>query len=90
MWRKFVKGDKGVFVRSMLAMSDRKAEAVIKKRYEEDDKFRKYVSSYLEQFERLLVQASESDPENLLSSTFVTADVGKLYLLLSRAVGRMN
>lgn len=90
MWQKFIKGDKGVFVRSMLAMSDKKAEAVIKKRYKDDEKFRGYVSRYLEQFEQLLVQASESDPENLLSSTFVTADVGKLYLLLSRAVGRMN
>ena len=90
MWQKFVKGDKGVFVRSMLAMSDKKAEAVIKKRYQDDEKFRGYVSRYLEQFEQLLVQASESDPENLLSSTFVTADVGKLYLMLSRAVGRMN
>ncbi len=74
----------------MLALTDKKAEALIKRRYEEDENFRNHVSSYLEQFEQLLVQASESDPENLLSSTFVTADVGKLYLLLSRAVGRMN
>ena len=30
----------------------------------------------------------DSDPENLLHSTFMTADVGKLYILLCRALGR--
>ena len=45
---------------------------------------------YLEKFEGLLTQASRSDPANLLSSAFVTSDVGKVYVLLSRAIGRMN
>jgi len=35
-----------------------------------------------------LNDARESDPENLLHSTFMTADVGKLYILLTRALGR--
>ena len=69
---------------------DKKALQTIKGRYEADDSFRRFVVRYVEQFESLLNQANESDPENLLSSTFVTSDVGKLYVLLSRATGRMN
>jgi hypothetical protein len=39
---------------------------------------------------KLLSEANESGPENLPSSTFLLADVGKLYLLLARAVGLLN
>ena len=39
-------------------------------------------------FERLLKESQAVDPENLLHSTFMTGDVGKLYLLLCRATGR--
>jgi hypothetical protein len=40
--------------------------------------------------EKIAAEANESDPENLLRSTFLLADVGKLYLLLARAVGLLN
>ena len=63
---------------------------MIKGKFEDDDNFRKYVQRYLDHFERLLSDANESDPENLLSSTFLSADIGKLYLLLARSVGRLN
>ena len=49
---------------------------------------RRYVMRYFDHFERLLEDSLEVDPENLLHSTFMTADVGKLYLLLCRALGR--
>ena len=42
----------------------------------------------MKQFEGLLAQANDCDPENMLSATFLTADVGKLYLILSRSLGR--
>jgi hypothetical protein len=90
MWPKFAKGDRGIFVRGILSEDEREARDVIQSKYERDDDFRKYVSRYIEHFEKLLTEANESDPENLLSSTFLSADVGKLYLLLARAVGRLN
>ena len=49
---------------------------------------RRYVMRYFDQFEALLREAEDVDPEHLLHSTFMTADVGKLYLLLCRAMGR--
>jgi hypothetical protein len=45
---------------------------------------------YLNQFETLLAQARECDHMDVLGATFVTADVGKLYLILSNAVGRLK
>jgi hypothetical protein len=40
------------------------------------------------EFERLLTQAGDADPDELLSASLLTADVGKAYLLLSRAIDR--
>jgi hypothetical protein len=90
LWSKLAKGDKGIFVRSMLQDDARHARDVIKEKFEADENFRKYVQRYLDHFERLLNEANESDPENLLSSTFLSADIGKLYLVLARSVGRLN
>ena len=89
LWRQFSRGDKAVFLRSMLGNGEaRKIQDEIKARYVSDGEFRTCADRYLDKFEELLNQAERSDPANLLSSAFVTSDVGKVYVLLSRAVGR--
>jgi hypothetical protein len=90
LWPKFAKGDRSVFVRGILSEDEREARGVIQRKFEGDEDFRRYVSRYLDHFEKLLSEANESDPESVLSSTFLSADVGKLYLLLARSVGRLN
>jgi hypothetical protein len=90
LWGKYTKGDRGIFVRGIISDDERQARTVISAKYEDDEEFRRYVQRYLDHFEKLLSEANERDPENLLSSTFLSADVGKLYLLLARAVGRLN
>ena len=47
---------------------------------------RQYVTRFVDEFDRL-VESEAVDPENLLHSTFMTADVGRLYLL-NRSLGR--
>ena len=90
LWPKYSKGDRGIFVRGIISEDERQVRTVISSKYEDDDEFRRYVQRYLDHFEKLRSEANESDPANLLSSTFLSADVGKLYLLLARAVGRLN
>jgi len=48
------------------------------------------VDRYLAQFQEALEQASESDPEDILAAVLLTSDVGKLYMLMSKALGRLN
>jgi hypothetical protein len=86
--RDFIGGDRGVFVRRLLRLGYGDAEVKIRDRYRDDPEFRKYADDYLAQFERVLSEAKEIDPENILSATFLTADVGKLYLVLSTILGR--
>jgi hypothetical protein len=86
--RDFIGGDRGVFVRRLLRLSFGEAEGKIRDRYRDDSEFRRYADEYLMQFDRVLNEAKEVDPENILSATFLTADVGKLYLVLSTILGR--
>ena len=88
IWKRYRRGDKGVFARRLLGLKDRFQIEEIERRYENDEKFRNQVTRYMNQFESLLSQATDCDPEQVLSATFLTADVGKLYLLLSRSLGR--
>jgi hypothetical protein len=90
LWKGYSRGDKTLFIRALIGGGDKKAMQDIKKRYQDDERFRGYVTRYVEEFERLLSQANEADPDNLLSSAFVTSDVGRLYIALSRAIGRMH
>lgn len=89
MMRRFAKGDRGVALRRISArVKDPIALNRVRELYEDDDVFRALVGRYLREFERLLTQAGEADPDELLSASLLTADVGKAYLLLSRAVDR--
>ena len=88
IWKRYQKGDRSIFARRLLRGKDRLALPDIKARFEADQRFRIEANRYIKQFETLLDQATDCDPENLLSTTFLTADVGKLYIILSRSLER--
>jgi hypothetical protein len=90
VWKRFHAGERGIFARHILALQERQANTIIKQKFEQDGSFRDQVLRYLDQFENLLAQARSVDHLDVLGATFVTADVGKLYLVLSNAVGRMK
>ena len=87
LWKQYRKGDRSVFARWLSRPRENGFKVTeISKRYEHDERFRNQVTRYINQFESLLSQAANCDPEHVLSSTFMTADVGKLYYLLSRSI----
>jgi len=89
-WREFHGGDQSVFLRKILKNLDRHQIAAIRTRYEDDGQFRDYVNRYVAEFETLLNQAREADRADVLTGTFTSAEVGKLYLVLARALGRLE
>ena len=60
----------------------------IRARYEGNTEFRQYADRYLADFDRLLADAKGAEHEELLTSAFITADIGKIYMLLRESVGR--
>ncbi len=87
-WRRFNKGETGVFVRKMLGFREKARLGAIRDKYQTDGEFREYVTRYFTEFEVLLEEAKKRDQEGLLKSIFLSSDVGKVYMLLARALGR--
>jgi hypothetical protein len=87
VWRGYNKGDRSIFARRLFKTRDSYLVPAIGQRYDNDPRFRELVSRYMSTFEQLLTQANEIEPDGTLNATFITADVGKLYLVLSRNLG---
>jgi len=88
VWKRFHSGERGVFARYILQVQERQTSTVIKDKFEGDSAFREQAIRYMDQFEQLLAQARAVDRADVMGATFVTADVGKLYLVLANALGR--
>ena len=88
LMKRYLGGDRSLFVRRLLGMSFGEAGPAIRRKFEDHPEFRRNVLEYIEQFERLIGEARLTDPENVVSTTFLTADVGKLYLLLREILGK--
>ena len=89
-WQRYLDGDKTVFARRIVQRKDQYSLDTIKRQYAENTEFRDNVSRYFAQFEKLLEEAEQHDPEDLISAAFLSSDIGKLYLLLSRALDRIR
>ncbi len=89
-WKRYTKGDRSIFTRNLLRSKSASLIDKIKQQMKTDHDARQYINRYMEQFNSLLKECEQSDPENLLHSTFLTSDVGKLYILLSNATGRVS
>lgn len=83
-------GDRGVSVRRLLSRYTPAGAAAMADLYARDRAFTAQVDRYLETFDSLLEQANRVDRSKLLHTTFLTADIGKLYVFLARSIGVMQ
>jgi hypothetical protein len=88
VWKRYREGDRSVFARRLFRSKDSYIVPALEQRYQRDERFRDLVDRYIRRFETLLGQSHPVDPESVLSATFITADVGKLYLILAKSLGR--
>jgi acetylornithine deacetylase/succinyl-diaminopimelate desuccinylase-like protein len=62
--------------------------AKINQLYRDNTDFREYVARYLSQFGDLVESARRGGQEGVLGASFMTSDVGKVYMVLQSALGR--
>ena len=85
-WKRFSGGDRGIFLRKIAGMRDRGKLTAINRRHREDSDFREYVDRYISQFDELMARVKRSDLDGVLGATFLTSDIGKVYMILTRAL----
>jgi hypothetical protein len=90
LWKRYVSGEKDVFLRRLLTIKTRLPEAPIMERYKINSEFRRNTDRYLQQFEETVGRALDLDHEGVLAKTFLTSETGKVYLLLAKSVGRLK
>jgi len=88
VWRRYKKGDRSAFARHLLRQKDSYAVKGIVDRFGKDERFRELAARFIAKFETLLAESGRADPDDVLNTAFLTADIGKLYLLLQRNIGK--
>ncbi len=85
-WDRYLQGDRGIFVRVLGRGRDTKMAEKIRQQIKDSEQFRTYVLEYMSEFKTLIGQARSVDHNQVLEKTFLSADVGKVYAILERAL----
>lgn len=88
MWKAYQKGDLAVFTQRLVETLDKVPVDKVREKFAGDSEFRNYVQRYIRQFEEIFDQAMDTDRGDLLGSTFIASDIGKLYRFLCLTAGR--
>ena len=90
VWQRFRAGERGVLGRQIYSLDGQITFDEINGRYQRDGEFRGTVDRYIGDFERLLAEAEQTDPEGQILQNYLTSETGRVYLLLAHASGRLR
>lgn len=87
-WGAYQKGDIAVFTQHLAQLIDKLPIDKVREKFASDTEFRNYVQRYIRQFEDVYDQALETDRGELIATTFLVSDIGKMYKFLCQSSGR--
>jgi hypothetical protein len=90
VWQRFRAGERGVLGRHLYSADGQSTFDEISRRYDRDGEFRSTVDRYMGDFERLLGEAEQADPDGRMMQTYLTSETGRVYLVLAHARGRLR
>ena len=90
LWKKYYEGDHSVFVRYLSKNMTKKEVVAVREDYEKKPDFRVVVDKYLDDFNSLIEAARNNNRASTLLALISGSDIGKVYYILSRALGRVN
>jgi hypothetical protein len=90
VWQRYRAGQDGVLNRRLYTKEGQGTFDEISRRYSRDAEFRATVDRYMSDFERLLGEAEQADPEGRMLDNYLVSETGRVYLLLAHASGRLQ
>ena len=90
VWQRFRTGERGVLGRHIYSLDGQVTFDELSRRYERDGEFRGTVDRYIGDFERLLAEAEQTDPDGRILQNYLTSETGRVYLLLAHSSGRLR
>lgn len=90
LWKKYYEGDRSAFSRYLAKNMTKKEVVAIRDDYEKKTDFRLIVDKYLDDFDTLVAAAKENDHAGTLLAMISGSDIGKIYYILSRALGKVK
>ena len=90
LWKQYYEGDKSAFARYLAKNMTKKQVVAIRDDYENKPDFRVIVDKYIDDFESLITAARNNERSSTLLAMISGSDVGKVYYVLARAIGKLN
>ncbi len=90
LWDRYKRGERNVFTRRLYTLQGQQTFDEIRRRYRRDDEFRVTVDRYIDEFERLLDEASDGGADQATANSYLTSETGKVYTMLAHASGRFE
>ena len=90
LWDRYKRGERNVFTRRLYTLQGQQTFDEIRRKYRRDNEFRETVDRYIDEFERLLGEASKDDRDSMVAKTYLTSETGKVYTMLAHASGRFE
>lgn len=83
LWRRFYKGEVNIFLRFIRKHLAREKMESIRKVYQTNNDFRRFVDEYITEYRLLIGGMQNLERKELLDALFLSSDAGKLFLMLS-------
>lgn len=90
LWKRYRDGERNVFTKRLASLKGKEPHSLIAERYQSNAEFRGDADRYMAQFETLLADAADKNPDGLLAETYMSSDIGKVYALLAEATGHIG
>ena len=90
LWKKYYAGDHGAFTRYLAKNITKKEIKLIQESYEKKPDFRVVSDKYMEDFEALIATARDNTRSSTVLALLSGSDIGKVYYIMARALGKVQ
>ncbi len=90
IWQRLRAGQRGIMVRSIYSADGRQVFDEVARRYPVDPNLQATINRYITDFERILRDTEARDSSGHLAQSHMTSTMGRVYLLLAHAAGRIT